>query len=142
MNDDKNQESLGPIEYSSEVTESTGDHHYNNDPANLPGAPKEQTALSVIGLILALPFPILVIVLWATLNVIKQQNQGFGEGTMNAVFLYLLQFFVVPVLSITSIVIAFIVTTKSKRIAKKLGYISLGITGAGFVILGIFLNNT
>jgi hypothetical protein len=142
MNDDKNQAPLGPIEYTSEVTESTNDHHYSNDQTGVPGTIKEQTALSVIGLVLALPFPILVTVLWATLAVIKQQNQGFGEGTMNAVFLYLLQFFIVPILSITSIIIAFIVTLKSKQIAKKIGYISFGVTGVGFVILGLFLNHS
>lgn len=107
-------------------------HQYSN----------EQTALSVIGLILALPFPILIVVLWVTLDVIKQHNQVLGEGTMNVVFLYLLQFFVVPVLSITSIVIAFIVTIQSKRIAKRIGYISMGVTGAGLIILGLFLNHT
>lgn len=146
MNDDKNPQdssaSLGPIEYTSEVTESTGDHHYSNDVTGAPGAPKEQTVLSVIGLILALPFPILVTILWITLNVIKQQNQGLGEGTMNAVFLYLLQFFIVPLLSTISVIIGFIVTIKSQQIAKKIGYISFGITGVGFVILGIFLNNS
>ncbi|MDB5179715.1 MAG: hypothetical protein JWN12_347 [Candidatus Saccharibacteria bacterium] len=146
MNDDKNpqdsRESLGPIEYTSEVTESTSDHQYSNDQAGVPGAPKEQTILSVVGLILALPFPILVTILWVTLSVIKQQNQGLGEGTMNAVFLYLLQFFIVPLLSTISIIIGFIVTIKSQQIAKKIGYISFGVTGVGFVILGIFLNNS
>jgi hypothetical protein len=146
MNDDKNPQDplapLGPIEYTSEVTESTEDHHYSNDITGVPGAPKEQTTLSVIGLILALPFPILVITLWVTLSIIKQQSQGLGEGTMNAVFLYLLQFFIVPLLSTISVIIGFIVTMKSQQIAKKIGYISFGVTGVGFVILGIFLNNS
>ena len=146
MNDDKNQqpstESLGPIEFAPEVVESTNDHHYSNDTTLVAPEAREQTALSVIGLILALPFPILIAILWATLAGIKEQNQGLGEGAMGAVFLYLLQFFVVPVTSITSVVIAFIVTMKSKAIAKKIGYISMGVTGAGFVILGLFLNNT
>ncbi|HEY8886756.1 MAG TPA: hypothetical protein VIM31_04655 [Candidatus Microsaccharimonas sp.] len=141
MNDDKNQP-LGPIEYSSEVTESTGDHHYSNDLNVVLGAPKEQTALSIFGLVLALPFPILVTILWVTLSMIKGQGQSLGEGTMNAVFLYLLQFFVIPLLSITSIIIASIVTMKSKHIAKRIGYISFGVTGVGFVILGLFLNNS
>jgi fucose 4-O-acetylase-like acetyltransferase len=141
VNED-NKGSLGPIEYSSEVTESTGDHHYAG---NIPGtttAPKEQTALSVIGLILALPFPIFVTILWVTLSVIKQQNQALGEGTMNAVFLYLLQFFLVPLLTISSIIIACVVTIKSKEIAKKIGYISFGVSAVGFVILGLFLNHS
>ena len=143
MNDDKKpQESLGPIEFMPEVVESTGDHHYSNDPTGAPTIPKEQTVLSIIGLILALPFPILIIILWITLEAIKQQNQVLGNGTMNAVFLYLLQFFVVPLLSLTSIVIAFIVTLKPQRIAKKLGYISFAVTGVGFIILGLFLNHT
>lgn len=128
------------IEYVSEAVES-GNHPYSTSLAPVIVV-KEQTALSVIGLILALPFPILIIVLWATLNVIKQQDQALGEGTMNAVFLYLLQFFVVPVLSITSIIIAFVVTLKSKEIAKKIGYISFGLTGIGCIILGLFLNRS
>jgi len=146
MNEDKNQqpstESLGPIEFAPEVVESTNDHHYSNDTTTPVAQPKEQTVLSVVGLILALPFPILIAILWVTLTGIKEQQQGLGEGAMNAVFIYLLQFFVVPLTSIASVVIAFIVTMKSKAIAKKIGYISMGVTGLGFVILGLFLNNT
>lgn len=138
--DDNQQESLDPIEYSSSVTESTSDHQYNDDIGIVTVVPKEQTALATIGLILALPFPILTIVLWATLSVVKQQSQTFSDATMNAVVLYLLQFFVVPVLSIISIVIAFIVTNKSKQIAKKIGYASFVVTAIGFVILSMFLH--
>lgn len=77
-----------------------------------------------------------------TLNTIKGSgSQVLGTGTMNAVLLYLLQFFVVPLLSILSIVIGFIVTLKSKQIAKRIGYISFGVTGVGFILLGLFLNN-
>lgn len=129
------------IEFVSESTDS-GDNHQFADAGQPLGLPqKEQTALSVIGLILALPLPILIIILWATLSVIKQTNSIYGEGTMNAVFLYLLQFFVVPVLSITSIVVSLIVTNKSKLIARKIGYTSLAVTGIGIIILGLFLNN-
>lgn len=143
MNDDKNQqESLGPIEYVSEVTESTNEHHYNNDADLYVPEFKEQKALSIFGLILAIPFPVFTIILWITLDSLKGQGQVFGEHTMNAVFLYLVQFFILPVLSITSIIIAFIVTIKSKEIAKKIGYVSLGVTGAGLIILGIFLNHS
>lgn len=135
-------EDLGPIEYSSEVTESTGNQHFNNEASPTLGVPKEQTLLAIIGLILALPLPIFVIILWITLNTIKGQGQGLGEGTMNAVFLYLFQFFIVPLLTTASIIIGFIVTMKSKQIAKKIGYISFGITVLGFIILGIFLNHS
>jgi hypothetical protein len=139
MNDNKE---LGPIEYTSEVTESTGDHHYSNDLAPVPGAPKEPTVLAIFGLILALPLPIFIIILWITLNTIKGQAQGLGEGTMNAVFLYLFQFFIVPLLTVASVIIGFIVTMKSTQTAKKIGYVSFGVTVVGFIILGIFLNNS
>jgi|GEM_PF-1553356 len=143
MNDQQGpNEPLGPIEYSSEVTESTSDHHYNNDITVNPGMPREQTALAVIGLILALPFPILVTILWITVAGIKVQAEGLGEDTMNAVFLYLLQFFLVPLLTISSVIIGFVVTMKSKEIAKKIGYISFGVTVVGFIILGLFLNHS
>ena len=135
MNDDNK------IEFIPEATESTGLPRRNTPPTILEQK-NEQTALSIIGLILALPFPILIVILWITLNIIKQQNQALGEGTMNAVFLYLVQFFIVPVLTIASVVIAFKVTMNSKLIAKKIGYISLGVTALGFVILGLFLNNS
>ena len=145
MNDDKPQQttsgSLGPMEFVREDVDS-GAHPYSSDATPIVTPVKEQTLLSIFGLILAFPFPIMVLVLWAALNVIKAQNQALGEGTMNAVFLYLLQFFVVPVLSITSVVIAFIVTIKSQHIAKKIGYISMGVTGVGLIILGLFLNHT
>lgn len=139
MNNDS-QGPLGPIEYSSEVTESTTNHGFANEQPNALVPAKERLALSVFGLVLSIPFPVLIVVLWLTLNVIKEQNQALGEGTMNAVFLYLLQFFVVPVLTVSSLIIAFMVTLKSGRIAKKLGYVSFGITTLGFMILGVFLN--
>lgn len=103
---------------------------------------EKRTALSIFGLILALPFPVLIIFLWVALAAIKGQGESLGEGTMNAVFLYLLQFFVVPVLSIASIIIAFIVTLKSKQVAKKIGYVSMGVTAVGFILMGLFLNNS
>jgi len=130
------------IEFTSESVDSGDDHQFSNDKELDGEVPREQMALSVIGLILALPFPILIAILWVTLAGIKESQQSLGAGAINAVFLYLFQFFVVPVTSIASVIIAFIVTTKSKRTAKKIGYISLGITGLGFIILGLFLNNT
>ena len=130
------------VEVMHEVTESTSDHMYKDEPAPIIVV-HEQTTLAVIGLILALPFPILIIVLWVTLNTIKGSgDQVLGAGTMNAVLLYLFQFFVVPLLSVLSIVIGFIVTLKSRQIAKKIGYISFGVTGLGFILLGFFLNNS
>jgi hypothetical protein len=141
MNDDKH-DSLGPIEYVSEATESTNEHHYSEQPAEYVPVVKEQTALSIFGLILALPFPIFTLVLWSTLHALEGQGQAFGQGAMNAVVLYLLQFFVVPLLSLASIIIAFVVTIKSQAIAKKIGYVSLAITGVGLVILGNFLNHS
>jgi hypothetical protein len=130
------------IEVVHEVTESTGDPLYKDEPAPIIIV-REQTTLSIIGLVLALPFPILIIVLWITLNLIKGSgSQVLGSGTMNAVLLYLVQFFLVPLLSVTSIVIGFIVTLQSKEIAKKIGYISFGVTGVGLILLGLFLNNT
>jgi hypothetical protein len=129
------------IEYVRQSVE-FGDQPYNSGTLAPVIVVKEQTALSIIGLILAVPFPVLIVILWITLSVIKQQQQGFSEGTMNAVFLYLLQFFVVPLLSLTSVIIAFMVTLKSKAIAKKIGYVSFAVTGIGLIILGIFLNHS
>ena len=130
------------IEFVSESTDSGDNQHYA-DESNFVGFPvKEQTTLSVIGLILAVPFPILIVVLWVTVDLIKQQSHLLGQGTMNAVLLYLFMFFIIPVLSIISVIIAFIVTIKSKQIAKKIGYISMAITALGLVILGLFLNHS
>ena len=142
MNDQNNQnEEHLKIEVFSEVTDSGDDHHYADNQGPVGETAKEQTALSVIGLILAFPFPILISILWITISDIKEK-QSLGEDTMNAVFLYLLQFFLVPLLTLTSVIIAFIVTLKSKQIAKKIGYISMGVTGLGIIILGLFLNHT
>ncbi len=74
--------------------------------------------LAITSLILALPFPILIIVLWSTVNAIKGMGEAVSSLTMNAVFLYLVQFFVIPVLAITSVVIALIVTAKWKGQAR------------------------
>ena len=102
----ENKEPLGPIEYGREVVESTGDHQYKNSGGPIEPVSREQVILSVIGLILALPFPILILILWSTTNDLRGQPEGYTEGAANLVGLYLLQFFVVPVLSITSVVIA------------------------------------
>jgi hypothetical protein len=90
--------------------------------------------------VLAVPFPVLIISLWLTLNGIKADQSTIGEGAMNAVALYLLQFFVVPLTTLASVIIGFIVTSQSKMIARRVGYVSLGLTAVGFVILGLFLN--
>ena len=109
---------------------------------NLSDVEKKQIIFAVLGLILALPFPILISVLWATVDSIKGQAMGLGEGTMNAVFLYLLQFFLIPVLSIGSLIISSIVTMKATLIAKRIGYVAFAVTGLGFIVLGLFLNNS
>jgi len=104
-------------------------------------AQRKQIIFASIGVMLALPFPILIIILWVTLDSIKGQATGLGEGAMNAVFLYLLQFFVVPVLSIGSLIISSIVTMKGAMVAKRIGYAAFAVTGIGFILLGLFLNN-
>ena len=144
MDNNKDPNSLGPIEYQREVVESTNDPQYNKSVAAVgeQSVTKEQVIFAAVGIILALPFPILIIILWISLNGLKGQPQTLGDGTMNLIWLYLFQFFIVPVLTVCSAIIAFLVTTKSKQLAKKLGYISLGVTGLGFVLLGLFLNNT
>jgi len=136
-NDDQN---LGPIEIVPEAVESTGDHHYADTTVPVIEFPQEKIALSVAGLVLAFPFPILVIILWATIDAIKGQGDTMSNLTMNAVVLYLVQFFVIPVVSLTSIIIALIVTAKSKGRARTIGYVSLGVTTVGIILLAIFLN--
>ena len=83
-----------------ESTESTGDHHYADTGTTQPVVLDEpdRTPLAIMSLILALPFPVTIITLWVTFNTIKGQAQSFSNVTMNAVFLYLFQFFVIPVL--------------------------------------------
>lgn len=98
--------------------------------------------LAIAGLLLAVPFPILITILWVTLNGVKGQASSFGNDAMNAVFLYLVQFFIVPLLSIGSIILSCIATMKTDPTLKKIGYIALGITGLGLIILGLFLNNS
>ena len=128
------------IEVIAEQTDSGDDHHYSNNTALPLEERREQLALAVIGLVLAVPFPLLIILLWLTLNGIKADQTTIGEGAMNAVGLYLLQFFVVPLTTLASIIIGFIVTSQSKMIARRMGYVSLGVTAVGFVVLGLFLN--
>jgi hypothetical protein len=128
------------IEVFAEQTDSGDNHQYNNSTALPLEERRDQLALAVIGLVLAVPFPVLIISLWLTLNGIKADQSTIGEGAMNAVALYLLQFFVVPLTTLASVIIGFIVTSQSKMIARRVGYVSLGLTAVGFVILGLFLN--
>lgn len=107
-----------------------------------PAILKKQKILAVVSIALALPFPILVTILWITLAGIKEQSSGLSNGLMNTVFLYLVQFFIVPLLSITSIIIACLATMKTDKTVKRIGYVALGITGLGFIVLGLFLNNS
>ena len=129
------------IEFISEVTESTGDHHY----ADIKPVVKEsinRTPLAVVSLILALPFPVTIVTLWATFNEIKGQGQSFSDVTMNAVLLLLFQFFVIPVLSFISVWAAIVVSSKSTGRDKKLAYGALSITIAGFILMAFFLQTT
>ena len=136
-----NNEPHDKIEFVSEVTESTGDHHYTSAQPVVRES-IDRTPLAVISLVLALPFPVTIITLWLTFNEIKGQAQSYGDVTMNAVFLYLFQFFVIPVLSFVSIWLALVVTSKSTGRAKKIAYISLGITVVGFILMATFLQTT
>ena len=96
--------------------------------------------LPVLSLVLALTFPILIIILWVTLETLKGQAILTGELTMNAIVLYFLQFFVVPVFSLTSVIIAMILSIKGNQTVKKMSYIALAITGLGLILMGLFLN--
>jgi len=136
-----NNEPHEKIEFVSEVTESTGDHHYVDSQPTME-EPINRTPLAIISLVLALPFPVTIITLWVTFNEIKGQGQSFNDVTMNAVFLYLFQFFVIPVLSFISVWAAIVVTSKSTGRAKKFAYGSLGITVAGFILMALFLQMT
>lgn len=99
-------------------------------------------ALAVISLILAFPFPILIIVLWSTITTIKTSGEAISNLTMNVVFLYLVQFFVIPVVALTSVIIALIGTVKWTGIARSTSYVALSLTMIGFILLGLFLNRT
>jgi len=129
------------IEFISEVTESTGDHHYANTQAPLLDT-RNRIPLAVASVVLAVPFPVTIIILWATFNEIKGQNQSFSDVTMNAVFLYLFQFFAIPVLTFGALWMATRVISKSQGRAKKLAYVSLTITVIGFVLMALFLQLT
>jgi len=127
-----------------ESTESTGDHHYADTGTTQPVVLDEpdRTPLAIMSLILALPFPVTIITLWVTFNTIKGQAQSFSNVTMNAVFLYLFQFFVIPVLTIGAVWLAYIVISKSRGRAKKLAIASLSLTVIGFVLMALFLQLT
>ena len=99
-------------------------------------------ALAVTSLILSFPFPILILVLWSTINAIKTNGEAISNVTMNVVFLYLVQFFVIPIVAITSVVIALIGTTKWTGKARSMSYGALGLTTVGVILLGLFLNRT
>jgi len=127
-----------------ESTESTGDHHYADTGTTHPVILDEpdRTPLAIISLVLALPFPVTIIILWISFNAIKGQAQSFSNITMNVVFLYLFQFFVIPVLTIIAVWLAYIVVSKSKGRAKKLAIASLSLTAIGFVLMALFLQLT
>jgi len=127
-----------------ESTESTGDHHYADTSTVQPVILDEpdRTPLAIISLILALPFPVTIIVLWISFNAIKGQAQSFSNITMNVVFLYLFQFFVIPVLTIGAVWLAYIVISKSQGRAKKLAIVSLSLAAIGFILMALFLQLT
>ena len=127
-----------------ESTESTGDHHYADTGTTQPVVLDEpdRTPLAIISLVLALPFPVTIIILWISFNAIKGQAQSFSNITMNVVFLYLFQFFVIPVLTIGAVWLAYVVVSKSKGRAKKLAIASLSLTVIGFVLMALFLQLT
>jgi len=98
--------------------------------------------LPVLSIVLALPFPILIIILWATLEALKGQASLTGALTMNAIILYAVQFFIIPLLSLTSVITAMILSIKGTETIKKLSYVALAITTVGLILMGLFLNRS
>lgn len=135
MNNDKDK-----IEFMREAVESTGEPRRGPLGPAAEALPNERKIMAIISLIFSAPFPVAIIFLWMTLGAIEGQGTVFSDATMNAVLVYLLLFFVIPLFSLASVILAFIVTTKASIAAKKMGYISLVVTLIGFIILGIFLN--
>jgi len=130
------------IEIVREVTESTDDHQYRDTQPIKLEVIRDRSISAIISVILALPLPILVIILWVTVDAIKGSGQSFSNLTMNAVVLYLFQFFIVPVTSLISIVLAIIVATNAKGRAAKISYVSLGISLIGIILLATFLQQS
>jgi len=130
------------IEIVREVTESTDDHQYRDTQPIKLEVIRDRSISAILSLVLALPLPIMVIILWATLDAIKGSGQTFSNLTMNAVVLYLFQFFVVPVTSLISIILAIIVATNAKGRAAKIGYVSLGVSLVGIILLAVFLEQS
>jgi len=130
------------IEIVREVTESTNDHQYRDTQPITVEVIRDRTISAAISVILALPLPILVIVLWGTIDAIKGDAQPISNLTMNAVVLYLFQFFVVPVTSLISVILAIIVATNAKGRAAIISYVSFGITLVGVILLVLFLEHS
>lgn len=111
----------------------------NNDTNSEPLDPSRTNVYSIISIVLALPLPILITILWITLDGIKQEANLMSSQAMNAIILYAVQFFIIPLCSAGSIIIAIKVLMSRFEIASRLAIASLSITAAGCVLLALFL---
>ena len=102
---------------------------------------------SIVSIILALPLPILITILWMTIAEIKGQANVVSSQTMNAIVLYAVQFFIIPLSSAGSIIVALRVIVVSLKyndslvIARRLAIASLTVTVMGCVLLALFLQS-
>ena len=102
---------------------------------------------SIISIIFALPLPILITILWMTIAEIKGQSNVVNSQTMNAIILYAVQFFIIPLCSAGSIILALKVLIISVKgsidfvIARRLAVTSLSVTAIGCVLLALFLQS-
>ena len=102
---------------------------------------------SIVSIIFALPLPILITILWMTIAEIKGQANVVSSQTMNAIVLYVVQFFIIPLSSAGSIIVALRVIVVSLKyndslvIARRLAIASLTVTVIGCVLLALFLQS-
>ena len=102
---------------------------------------------SIVSIIFALPLPILITILWMTIAEIKGQANVVSSQTMNAIVLYAVQFFIIPLSSAGSISVALRVIVVSLKyndslvIARRLAIASLTVTVIGCILLALFLRS-
>lgn len=106
-----------------------------------PERPKERVGLSIVSIGTALPLPLTVWWVWASVNAASQTalDNGIFGAAIATIVIFLLLIFVVPLTTIFSVISGYVALRRSKKLGRWLAFGSFLVTLIGIVLLILFV---
>lgn len=100
----------------------------------------EPVGLGIVSALTALPFPIVVALLWSTVRInVVDPEAGAASYTVGAIALFLVLIFVVPIATIFSIITGYVAFKRSQKIGRWMAAGSGVMTLVGIILLVLFI---